>query len=178
MACCTMPAVPGITEVGWVYNGTCKNIPTSSANFCFLFGQKCNMNRNKNGNLGSRQHTGAEPSKFALARAKGSDPATKELALWNVFVKARSLAGHLWREESVVATHSHSSPWRANLSTGCSSLQSNVLSLVAKSVRYTCTGRPILSTWIQPTNSLQQQLKHTLQKTSLTVDYKDFRVDK
>lgn len=74
---------------------------------------------------------------FARARANGNDPATKELALWKVFVIARSRAGHLCREESVVATQSHSSPCSASLKTGCSSLQSSVLSLVDKFVRYT-----------------------------------------
>ena len=74
---------------------------------------------------------------FARARANGSDPATKELALSKDFVEARSRAGHLCKEESVVATQSHPSPCRATLKTGCSSLQSKVLSLVDKSVRYT-----------------------------------------
>lgn len=83
------------------------------------------------------KHTGAEPSMFARARANGRDPATKELARCKAFVTDRSRAGHLCRDESVVATHSHSSPCRASLRTGCSSLHNNVLSLVFKSVRYT-----------------------------------------
>lgn len=72
---------------------------------------------------------------FARARAKGNDPATNELALCKFFVEARSRAGHLCKDESVVATQSDSSPCKANLKTGCSSLHNNVLSLVDKSVR-------------------------------------------
>lgn len=53
MACCTMPAVPGITEVGRVYKGTCENIPifaTSSAVELLMLGQELNINRMENGN--------------------------------------------------------------------------------------------------------------------------------
>jgi hypothetical protein len=108
-----------------------KNIRVPSENIL----EKCNALAKQWFVTGIARHTGAEPSIFARARAKGSDPATKELALCKDLVLARSRAGHLCKDESVVATQSHSSPCRANLNTGCSSLQSKVLSLVDKSVR-------------------------------------------
>ncbi len=91
--------------------------------------------------------TGAEPSMHARARVNGREPATKELALWKALREACSRDGHLLRAESVVVTHSHSSPCSANRSTGCFSVQSSVLSRVAKSVTYTYKNPDFIFHW-------------------------------
>lgn len=79
--------------------------------------------------------TGVDPSNETLALEKDKFPAMNDPPLWKTFWGLRPSAGHLWTEESVVATHILSS-CNANCRIGCSPVQSNRLSLVAKSVKY------------------------------------------
>jgi len=79
--------------------------------------------------------TGIDPSKETLALEKERLPAKNEPPLSKTFWGLCASAGHLWTDESVVATHILSS-CNANCKMGCSFLQSKRLSRVAKSVKY------------------------------------------
>lgn len=81
--------------------------------------------------------TGVDPSRETLALEKDKFPAKNEPPLWNTFWGLRTSAAHLCTDESVVATQMPSS-CNANCKMGCSFVQSNTLSLVAKSVKYNC----------------------------------------
>jgi hypothetical protein len=81
--------------------------------------------------------TGADPSKEALALENDKFPAKNEPPFWKTFWGVSPSAGHPYTEESVVATHIVSS-CRDNCRIGHSFVQSKTLSLVDKSVRYTC----------------------------------------
>ena len=87
--------------------------------------------------------TGVEPSNEILALENDKLPAKNEPPLWKTFWGFRPSAGHLCTEESVVATQIPSS-CNANCKIGCSFVQSNTLSLVAKSVKYNCNPNLLL----------------------------------
>lgn len=79
--------------------------------------------------------TGVEPSSETLALENDRLPAKNEPPLSNNFIGLCTSAGHLCTEEFVVATHAPSS-CSISCNIGCSSVHSNTLSLVAKSVKY------------------------------------------